>query len=66
MFFTSRGRGARHNGPIDTVRFSRVSVCLCVCHCLGRPGNKLIAAAGTYGCFELAGLFTFSLQKEAK
>ncbi len=35
--------------------------CLSVCLCpsmvgLGRPGNKLMVAAGTCGCFELAGL----------
>ncbi len=49
-----------------------LSVCLSVCHSLGRPGNELMAAAVTlasgcqawqreatvtYGCFELAGLF---------
>ncbi len=35
---------------------------------LGRPGNELMAAAGTYGCFELyvVGLFASSLQKEAQ
>ncbi len=44
-------------------------VCLSVCLSvkgLGRPGNELMAAVGTYSCFELAGLFASSLQKEAK
>ncbi len=43
--------------------------CLSVCpsvHGLGRPQNDLKAAAGTNGCFELAGSFASSLQKEAK
>ncbi len=43
-------------------------VCLSVClsvQGLGRPGNELMAAAGTYGRFELVGLFVYSLQKEA-
>ncbi len=42
------------------------SDCLSVCHSLGRPGNELMVAAVMYGCFELAGLFASSLQKEAK
>ncbi len=41
-----------------------LSVCLSVCHSLGRPGNEIMAAAVTYGCFELAGLFASPLQKE--
>ncbi len=53
-------------GPIVTLQFSRVSVCLCVCQSLERPGNELMVAAGTYGCFELAVFFVSSLQKEAK
>ncbi len=42
-----------------------LSVYLSVCHSphgLGRPGSEIMAAAGTYGCFELAGLFASSLQ----
>ncbi len=35
-----------------------VSICLLVCLSVcARSGNELMAAAGTYGCFELAGLF---------
>ncbi len=55
---TCRARTVRPAGPM------RLFVCLSV-QGLGRPGNKLIVAAGTYGCFELAGLFASSLQKEA-
>ncbi len=33
-------------------------------HGLGRPGNELMAAAVTYGCFELAGLFASPPQRE--
>ncbi len=47
-----------------------LSACLSVCPSvqgLGRHGNELMARASTYmyGCFELAGLFASSLQKEA-
>ncbi len=40
-------------------------VCLSVrpCKVWGGLGNDLIAASGTYGCFELAGLFASSLPK---
>ncbi len=64
--FYQPGVPARLVGPVVTLRFSCLSVCLSICHSLGRPGNELIAAAVTYGCFELAGLFTSLLQKEAK
>ncbi len=43
--------------------------CLFVClsvQSLGGPGNELVAVAGMYGCFELAGLFDSSLEKEVK
>ncbi len=46
-----------------------VPVCLSVCPSvqgLGKPENELMVAAGTYGCFELTGLFTSPLQKEVK
>ncbi len=42
------------------VQFSCLFVCLSVClsvQGVGRPGNELMAAAVTYGRFELAGLF---------
>ncbi len=51
--------------PYNYFAFVCLFVCLSVLG-LGRPGNELMAAAGTYGCFELAGLFASSLQKEAK
>ncbi len=41
---------------VVTLRFSCLSVCPSA-HSLGRPGYKLMAAAGTNSCFELAGLF---------
>ncbi len=55
--FSSRAHAVHPASPIVTLRFSSVFVCLYVCHSLGRPGNEQMAAAGTYGCFELAGLF---------
>ncbi len=57
-----------HNAPGWSysyfVQFSCLSVHLSVRASLGRPGNMLMAAAGTYGCFELAGLFASSLQRK--
>ncbi len=58
--FTSRARTAHPAGPIVTLRFSSLSVCLFVClsvQGLGRPGNELMVAAGMHGWFELVGLF---------
>ncbi len=53
-------------GLIVTLRFSclfvGLSVCLSVCHSLGRPRNELI---GMYSCFELAGLFAYPPQNDA-
>ncbi len=49
--------------------YSYFAICVCLSvrpstHGLGRPGNELMAAADTHGCFELAGLFASLLQKE--
>ncbi len=42
--------GHAEPGPIVSLRFSRLSGCLCVCHSLGKPGNESLVwhAAGTY------------------
>ncbi len=54
MVVTSQACAAHPACPIVILRFSCLSVCPSV-QGLGRPGNEFMAAAGTYGCFELAG-----------
>ncbi len=46
--FTSRARCVRPAGPIYSYFAIFVSVCLSVCHGLGRPGNELMVAVVTY------------------
>ncbi len=44
-----------------------ISVCLCVCDSLGRPGNESMAWQlhwQVYSCFKLAGLFASSVERK--
>ncbi len=52
--------------PIVAFRFRVcLSVGACICHSLGRLGNESLVTAGMYGWFELAGLFSSSLQRKS-
>ncbi len=71
LILSSEGKSNRRfhqpgmlHSPIITHFRVCLSVCLSIC---ARSGKAwLVAASGTYGCFELAGLFASLLQKEAK